>query len=193
MCGRLPTDLDRCHSSGNEGIDFSSKPQSSSPFDRLTTMYNAFKLIHLVAAIIWMGGMTFMLLALRPAAIAVLQPQPRAKLMVVVWQRFFLLVVGAIAALLATGSHLYSSAFRAAKVATGTGAVPLGWTLMLGLGLLMMLIFGHVYFAGFRKFKNAVETSQWPEAGRAAGQIHLLMSTNFVLGWLAIAALRLLP
>jgi uncharacterized membrane protein len=172
---------------------FSGKPQSGSTFERLTTMYNAFKLIHLVAAIIWMGGMTFMLLALRPAALAMLQPQPRAKLMVAVWQRFFLLVVGAIAALLATGSHLYSSAFRAAKAATGTGAVPLGWTLMLGLGLLMMLIFGHVYFAGFRKFKGAVEAAQWPEAARAAGQIHLLMSTNFVLGWLAIAALRLLP
>ena len=154
-------------------------------------MYDAAKLLHLVSAIVWMGGMTFMLFALRPAAMAVLEAQPRARLMEQVWQRFFRLVLAAVVLLLATGSHLYTSAFKAAKAASGAGSVPLGWNLMLGLGVLMALVFGHIYFAGFAKYRRAVTAGEWPQAAQAAGQIHKLMVLNFVLGWLAIAAVRL--
>jgi hypothetical protein len=56
----------------------------------------------------------------------------------------------------------------------------------------MMLVFGHIFFAGFRRFKRAVAAAQWPLAAQAAAQIHKLMVLNFVLGWLAIAAVRLL-
>ena len=56
----------------------------------------------------------------------------------------------------------------------------------------MFLIFGHIYFAGFRKFKRAVADQTWPLAAAAAAQIHMLVVVNFGLGWLAIAALRLL-
>jgi hypothetical protein len=150
-----------------------------------------FKLIHLVAAILWMGGMAFMLIALRPAAIALLPPPQRLELMGAVWRRFFTVVLVSIVALFATGSHLYTATFRAVKAATGQGGVPLGWNLMLGLGLLMMLIFGHIFFAGYAKFKRAAAAQDWPLAGRAAAQIHILMVSNFVLGWLAIAAVRL--
>jgi len=149
------------------------------------------KLIHLVAAIFWMGGMAFMLLALRPAAVALLEPPERLMLMGAVWKRFFLIVMVSIVALFATGTHLYTAAFRAIKAATGQGAVPLGWNVMLVLGLLMMAIFGHIYFAGYAKFKRAMAVQEWPLAGKAAAQIHTLMVTNFVLGWLAIAAVRL--
>ncbi len=150
-------------------------------------------LIHLVAAIFWMGGMAFMLLALRPAAIAVLEPQARVRLMAAVWQRFFAVVVLAIVALLSTGTMMYTTAFRAARESTGVGSVPLGWNLMLGLGVLMVLIFGHIYFAGFRRFQRAVAANEWAAVAQAATQIQTLVQTNFVLGWLAIAAVRLVP
>lgn len=154
-------------------------------------MTDTLKLIHLIAGIVWMGGMAALLLALRPAAMAVLEPPLRARLMAVVWQRFFLLVMLCIGALLATGTHLYTAAFRAAKAATGVGSVPLGWNLMLGIGMLMMLIFGHLYFGSFRRFKAALAAGEGPLAAQAAAQIHTLVLTNFVLGWLAIAAVRL--
>ncbi len=154
-------------------------------------MYEVVKLIHLVAAILWMGGMAFMLLALRPAALAVMDPQSRARLMGAVWQRFFLIVIVSIVALFTTGTNLYTTAFRAAKAATGSGSVPLGWNLMLVIGIVMMLIFGHIYFAGFRKFKRAVAAAEWPVAAKAAAQVQTLVMANFVLGWLAIAAVRL--
>jgi uncharacterized membrane protein len=149
------------------------------------------KLAHLIAAIVWMGGMTFMLFALRPAATALMEPPQRMALMDAVWKRFFLLVVVCVVVLFATGTTMYTALFRATRLATGQGGVPLGWNVMLVAGLLMMLIFGHIYFAGFRKFKRAVAAGTWPVAAKAAAQIHMLMVTNFVLGWVAIAAVRL--
>ena len=155
-------------------------------------MYDSIKLLHLVAAIIWMGGMTFMLFSLRPAALQVLEPQVRARLMGAVWRRFFGLVLAAIAVLLLTGGQMFASGVRAAQAAgNSASSMPLGWTLMAGLGVAMILIFGHIYFAGFAKFKRALAAEQWPVAAQAAAQIHRLVIANFVLGWLAIAALRL--
>lgn len=156
-------------------------------------MYNTIKLLHLVAAIVWMGGMTFMLFALRPAALQVLEPQVRARLMGAVWRRFFSLVLAAIAILLLTGSHMYMTVFKASKaVSGGVVGVPMGWSVMVGIGVVMMLLFGHIYFAGFAKFKRALAAEQWPVAAQAAAQINRLVVVNFALGWLAIAAVRLL-
>jgi uncharacterized membrane protein len=154
-------------------------------------MLDLVKLIHLVGAIFWMGGMAFMLLALRPAAVGLLQPPERLMLMGAVWKRFFPVVLVSIVALFTTGTHLYTTAFRAVKVATGQGAVPLGWNLMLVLGLLMMVIFAYIYAVAFVKFKRAMTELDWPLAGKAAAQVHICMVANFALGWLAIAAVRL--
>lgn len=156
-------------------------------------MYETIKLLHLVAAIVWMGGMTFMLFALRPAALQVLEPQVRARLMGAVWRRFFLAVLVAIAVLLLTGSHMYMTVFKSAKaISSGAVGVPMGWSLMMGIGVVMMLLFGHIYFAGFSKFKRALAVEQWPVAAQAAAQINRLVVVNFGLGWLAIVAVRLL-
>ena len=145
-------------------------------------MYDLVKLLHLVAAMVWMGGMTFMLVALRPAALEVLEGPLRARLMAAVWRRFFGAVLVAIAVLLVTGGRLYTSAAE----------LPLGWNLMLIMGLAMVLIFGHIYFASFKKFQRALAQSQMPVAAQAAAQINRLVVINFVLGWLAIASVRLL-
>ena len=141
------------------------------------------KLLHLAAAIVWMGGMGFMLLALRPAAMAALEAPLRARLMLEVWQRFFVMVWVAIALLLASGLYLYLA---------GAHAGP-GWQIMLGLGLTMFALFGHLYFAGFRRFRRALAAGQGPVAAQAASLILRLVWVNFTLGWLAIAAVRLWP
>ena len=154
-------------------------------------MYDYAKLLHLIAGIVWMGGMTFMLFALRPAAIIAMEAQPRAILMGQVWKRFYAMVLASIVVLFATGTHLYTATFRATRLATGDGGVPLGWNIMLVLGLVMMLIFGHIYFAGFKKYKRAVAAGDWPLAAKAASLIHTMTLINFSLGWLAIVAVRL--
>jgi uncharacterized membrane protein len=154
-------------------------------------MYDIYKLIHLAAGILWMGGIGFMLLALRPAAMAVLPPPQRLALMAAAMRRFFGVVGVSIAALLASGTPMYTTMFRATREASGQGSVPLGWNLMLGLGLLMMLVFGHLFFVGYARFKRAVAASDWPLAGKAAQLINRLVILNFVLGWLAIVCVRL--
>jgi uncharacterized membrane protein len=135
--------------------------------------------------------MAFMLLALRPAAVAVLQPPERVLLMAATMRRFFAMVGASIAVLLASGTPMYTALFRATREATGQGGVPLGWNLMLGLGLLMMAIFGHLYFVGHARFQRAAAARDWPQAGRGATQIQRLVVTNFVLGWVAIVCVRL--
>ena len=154
-------------------------------------MYDYAKILHLIAGIVWMGGMTFMLFALRPAVIIAMEAQPRAILMGQVWKRFYAMVLASIVVLFATGTHLYTATFRATRLATGDGGVPLGWNIMLVLGLVMMLIFGHIYFAGFKKYKRAVAAGDWPLAAKAASLIHTMTLINFSLGWLAIVAVRL--
>ncbi|MBX3585854.1 MAG: CopD family protein [Ramlibacter sp.] len=142
------------------------------------------KLFHLVAAILWMGGMAFLMLALRPAVQARLEPAVRLPLMTAVLGRFFVMVWICIAVLLATGLPML--------LAVGMKAAPLGWHLMMGLGLLMMLIFAHLYFAPFRRLKQAVAAADWPEGGRRIAQVVLLAKINLSLGWAAIAAVLLL-
>lgn len=62
------------------------------------------------------------------------------------------------------------------------------WHAMLGIGLVMFALFGHLYFGPFRRLKQAVSASNWPEGGRRVGQIATLALVNLVLGVLAIAA-----
>ena len=153
-------------------------------------MQDILKFAHLAAAIVWLGGMACLLFAVRPALLAQLEPQPRARLMVQIWQRFFNIVGVCVLVLLGSGAHLYTSGYRAAK--TVGASLPVGWSVMAGAGLLMALLFGHIYFAGFKKFKRAVAAGEFPLAAKAATQIHTFVVANFVLGWLAIAAVRLL-
>jgi hypothetical protein len=62
---------------------------------------------------------------------------------------------------------------------------------MAALGVLMMLIFGHIFFVPFRRLQRAVAQAQWPAAGAALGQMTLLVKVNLALGWIAIAAVML--
>lgn len=142
------------------------------------------KLLHLAAAVVWLGGMTFMLWMLRPVAIAQLQPPLRIALMTGVMERFFRLVWISIAALAVTGLY--------AVATVGMKAAPLGWHLMLGLGLLMFAIFGHLFFGPWRKLKQATAAADWPLAGRQLARMHPWVWANCVLGWVAVAAVMLL-
>src|SRR5688572_26587132 len=139
--------------------------------------------LHLAGAIFWMGGMAFMVLALRPAAHTLLEPPVRLPLMAQVLRRFFAVVIASIAVLLVTGVWLLLQARG--------GRAPMGWHVMSGLGIVMMLVFGHIFFAPYRRLKAAVAASDWPEGGKRMNQIALLVKINLGLGWLAIAAVLL--
>jgi uncharacterized membrane protein len=138
------------------------------------------KLLHVLAAIAWLGGISFMLFALRPAAAELLTPPQRLPLMAQTLQRFFALVWASIVILLLTG--------LAMLLAVGMKNAPAGWHAMLGIGLVMFALFGHLYFGPFRRLKQAVSATDWPEGGRRIGQIATLARIILVLGTAAIAA-----
>ena len=138
------------------------------------------KFLHLAAAVVWLGGIAFMLFSLRPAAVALLAPPQRLPLITQVLRRFFVGVWLAVAVLLVTGLVMLLD--------VGMKNAPAGWHAMLGIGLLMFALFGHLYFGPFRRLKLAVGASDWPEGGRRVGQIATLALVNLVLGVVAIAA-----
>jgi uncharacterized membrane protein len=147
-------------------------------------IYILSKFLHLAGAITWLGGMVFMLWILRPVVTSQLQPPQRLTLMASVMRRFFPLVWLSIAALLITGTGMLMS--------VGMKTAPIGWHMMLGVGLLMFALFGHAYFGPFKRLKLAVTAADWPQAGQRLGQIQMVVKINFVLGWLAIAAVLFL-
>lgn len=138
------------------------------------------KFLHVLAAIVWLGGIVFMLMALRPVAAQLLEPPQRLPLMAQVMRRFFASVWLSIVILLLTGLVML--------LTVGMKNAPVGWHLMLGVGLLMSALFGHLYFGPYRRLQQAVSAANWPEAGRRVGQIATLSLLNLALGVVAIAA-----
>jgi uncharacterized membrane protein len=136
--------------------------------------------LHILAAVVWVGGMFFAYLVLRPA-LGPLEPEARA----VVWQRvfghFFPWVWLSVVVLLASGYgmlFLYSGGFAGAG-----GSIHL----MQAIGIVMMLLFAHLYFVPWRRFSGAVEGKHFPEAVKQLNQIRRIVATNLVLGLLTIA------
>ena len=146
-------------------------------------MRNLALLLHLSAAIVWLGGMVFAHFCLRPS-IAMLEPPQRLNLMAATLTRFFAIVIPAIVALLATGGYVYT---RREGL-----AAPIGVHIMVGIGIAMCLIFGHLFFGPFRRMKAAVTASTWPVAAAQLGKVRMLVLTNLVLGFAAVIAVRLL-
>lgn len=143
-------------------------------------MHALMKFAHIAAAILWLGGISFMLFALRPAAAALLAPPQRLPVITLALEKFFALVWLAIGLLLLTG--------LAMLLGVGMKYAPVGWHLMFGIGLLMFAVFGHIYFGPYRRLKQATAAADWPEGGRRVGQIAKLSGLNLGLGVLAIAA-----
>jgi uncharacterized membrane protein len=137
-------------------------------------------IVHTLSAVVWVGGMFFAHQVLRPAA-AGLEPAPRLLLWSRVLGRFFSWVFAAIALLLASG---YAMVFA---VYGGFGGIGLHVQLMQGIGILMMLLFFHLYFAPWRRFRAAVARQDWAEGARRLAQIRTIVTVNLVLGVLVVA------
>jgi uncharacterized membrane protein len=136
--------------------------------------------LHTLSAVVWVGGMFFAHQVLRPAA-AGLEPGPRLTLWSHVLGRFFAWVFAAIVVLLLTG---YAMVFG---VYDGFGDIGLHIHLMQGIGILMMLLFFHLYFAPWRRFRTAVARQDWAEGGRQLGQIRTIVTINLLLGLIVVA------
>jgi uncharacterized membrane protein len=137
-------------------------------------------IVHTMAAVVWVGGMFFAHQVLRPAAL-LLDPGPR----LILWERtlgrFFAWVFTAIVLLLLSGYAMVFGVFG------GFAGIGLPVQLMQGLGIVMMLLFLHLYFAPWRRLRAAVARQDWAEGGRQLAQIRRIVGINLVLGLLTVA------
>jgi uncharacterized membrane protein len=136
--------------------------------------------LHILSAVVWVGGMFFALVMLRPATGA-LESGPRLALWERVLGRFFAWVIAAIVLLLVSGFGMISAVFG------GFAAAGLYVQLMMAIGILMMLLFFHLYFAPWRRFRMAVARQDWPEAARQLNQIRMIVTVNLALGLVTVA------
>ena len=137
-------------------------------------------IVHILSAVVWVGGMFFALIVLRPAT-AALEPGARLDLWLRVFERFFAWVFAAIVLLLASG---YAMIFG---VYAGFRGVGLHVHIMQGIGIVMMLLFFHLYFAPWRRFRAAVGRQDYPAAAGQLNQIRVIVTINLILGLITIA------
>ena len=135
--------------------------------------------LHALAAVIWVGGMFFAYVALRPAAGAVLDGPARLRLFAAAFARFFVWVWISVAVLLATGYWMTS-------LLGGMAGVGMHIHVMHGVGLLMMAAFTHIYFAPFRRLKAAVAAEDWESGARNLNSIRMIVGANLVLGLVVV-------
>lgn len=136
--------------------------------------------LHLLGAVLWVGGMGFALLALRPA-LAVLEPPQRLALHEGALRRFFLIVWHAMPALLLTGYALLFGWYG--------GFVGAGWHIhaMHMLALVMAGIFLALVTGPWREFRAARARADLAAAAPAMDRIRQLVTLNFALGLLTVA------
>lgn len=132
-------------------------------------------LLHVLSVVVWVGGMFFAYVALRPAAVQTLEPPQRLPLWLATFERFFPWVWLSVIALLVSGLYLVAAY-------GGFGVVGLYVHAMLALGVVMMLIFAHVYFALFKRLRKGVAAQEWKSAGAALAQIRIFIGINLSIG-----------
>lgn len=129
--------------------------------------------VHVAGIVVWVGGMFFAYVCLRPTVVELFDPPQRLRLWRGVLARFFV-AVGWAAALIA-GSGV-----------TMLGAAPLGWHLMMGSGLAMIAIFVYVVSGPYRTLEQAVDTGNWQDGAKALNRIRQMVALNLVLGFVTI-------
>jgi len=131
--------------------------------------------LHAIAATVWIGGMFFAYVVLRPTA-AELDPPIRLRLWAGAFKRFFPWVWMTVVILLLTGFYLVFVAFG------GFDSVPSYVHIMFTMGLIMIGLFIYLSVGPYRVFKAAVAAEDWPAGGTALNRIRLLVLTNLCLG-----------
>ncbi|KON79337.1 CopD family protein [Azoarcus sp. PA01] len=134
--------------------------------------------LHVVGVVVWVGGMAFAYLCLRPAATA-LPPAQRLPLWAAVFARFFPLVWVSVALVAASG--------LAMLVATGFARAPVAWHVMLVTGFVMIAVFVWIWAGPWRALQSAVAGENWAAGAVALNRIRQRVAFNLALGFVTIA------
>jgi uncharacterized membrane protein len=131
--------------------------------------------LHTLAVVIWVGGMFFAHMVLRPSA-GPIDAAIRLPLWHRVFQRFFPWVWFSVIMILVSGY---------AMVALGSGGfatLPGYINAMMAAGVIMASVFFYIYSGPWQRFRLAIPAEDWTAAEQAIAQIRPLVYFNLVLG-----------
>ena len=137
--------------------------------------------LHILGAVIWVGGMFFAILVLRPS-LGTVDPAPRIALLGQIFRKFFRYVWHVIPIMIVTGYAMVFGRFG--------GFRGVGWTVhaMQGLGWIMTFVFLAVVFGPYPKFRAAIQPAK---AGQHVETMRRLIAANLVLGLVTIVVAAL--
>lgn len=142
--------------------------------------YSLLIALHVLGSIVWVGGMFFAILVLRPAT-QVLEPHDRLVLFSKVFPRFFRWVWVSLIAILVSGYWVVFGLYG------GFANVGVHVHIMQTTGLVMVLLFLFMYFVPFRRFEQAVAENDMVAAGKHIGTIRGVITFNLILGLITAA------
>ena len=136
--------------------------------------------LHELFAVLWVGGMFFVLYILRPVMIDKLEAPAFGGFMYAVLKRFFYVVWASAIIMPLTGFWMLFSFFG--------GGMGFGIYLhiMAGLGTLMVLLFVYLYFRLFLPFERAIGAKDAETAKGYLGRIRHVVQMNLALGVIVI-------
>jgi len=132
--------------------------------------------LHVMGVVVWVGGMFFAHMALRPA-VQSLAPPERLQLLAATLSRFIAWVAVAIVAILSSGAAMMAM----------MGSAGLYVHAMAAVGLAMTAIYVYIVAVPLRILRGGVSARDWPRAGQAMQRIRQLVAVNLVLGIAVIA------
>ena len=139
-------------------------------------IYYSLLTIHVLAVIVWVGGMFFAHMVLRPTAQSAMEPPQRLPFLAQIFSRFFLWVWMAIILLWFTGAWITFGFYG------GMVHAPVYLHIMWTLGGLMTILFSYIFFVPFPRFKRAIVNKNFPLAGQHMNRIRLIVLINLILG-----------
>jgi uncharacterized membrane protein len=139
-------------------------------------LFTLAKFLHVIGFTVWVGGMFFAYMALRPAAAERLEPPQRLSLWEGVFTKFFPWVWLCVALILVSGLYMMAV----------IGKPPMYVNVMFLLGIIMMLLFAHLFFAPFKRLKRAVAAQDWKAGGATLAQIRKIVGINLSLGLITV-------
>jgi uncharacterized membrane protein len=131
--------------------------------------------LHILGAVVWVGGMFAIYMCLRPA-LGMLDPPQRLRLMRVTFQKFFPWVWAAVLFLLASGYWMVFMTFG------GMANLGLHVHIMQGIGWVMIALFAWLFHGPWLAFKRAVDASDWAKAAAKLDRIRQIIAVNLPLG-----------
>ncbi|MCC5810064.1 MAG: CopD family protein [Ectothiorhodospiraceae bacterium] len=137
-------------------------------------------LLHVVFSVIWVGGMFFAWMILRPVAAGTLEAPERLMLWRRVFAKFFVWIWKAVVLVPLTGYWMGFTMY------SQMAHWPTHVHVMHGLAWIMVVIFLAVFFLPFRTLRAAVDTQDWETGARSLGQIRQLVGLNLILGLIVV-------